>query len=207
MLSYILALLAACANAASSVLQRQANRRVPQRQNMSWRLIRSLLHQPVWFGGIAAITAGFLLQATALGEGELSTVEPILILELPLTLIIASRAFGQPMRGREWACAAAMTIGLGALLFLLQPSAGRSGHVHWYAWAGGVGASLILVGGLVALALRAAPGGSGGACRAALLGAAGGAAFGLTAALMKGMTTTFGGGLGATCWPAGRSTP
>jgi drug/metabolite transporter (DMT)-like permease len=196
MLSYILALLAACANAASSVLQRQANRRVPKKQNMSWRLIRSLLHQPVWFGGIAAITAGFLLQATALGEGELSTVEPILILELPLTLIIASRAFGQPMRGREWACAGAMTAGLGALLFLLQPSAGRSDHVHWYAWVGGIGANLILVGGLVALGLRAAPRGSAGAYRAALLGAAGGAAFGLTAALMKGMTTTFGGGLG-----------
>jgi drug/metabolite transporter (DMT)-like permease len=195
MLGYLLALLAACANAASSVLQRQANRRMPKRDNLSWRLIRGLLHQPVWFGGIAAITAGFLLQATALGEGELSTVEPILILELPLTLIIASRAFGQPMRGREWACAAAVTAGLGALLFLLSPSAGRSQAVPWYAWAGGVGASLVLVGALVAVAVRDAPRGSGGAARAGLLGAAGGAAFGLTAALMKGMTTTFTGGL------------
>jgi len=63
MLSCLLAVLAACANATSSVLQRKANRKVPRRLNPSWRLIRSLLHQRVWFGGIAAICAGFLLQA------------------------------------------------------------------------------------------------------------------------------------------------
>jgi drug/metabolite transporter (DMT)-like permease len=196
MLSYILAVLAACANATSSVLQRKANRKVPRRQNLSWRLIRSLLHEPVWFGGIAAITVGFLLQATALGEGQLSMVEPILVLELPLTLILASRVFGQRMRRREWASAAAMTAGLGALLFLLQPSAGRSASVRWYVWLTGIGVNLALVAVLVALARRAPAQRSGGAYRAGLLGLAAGSAFGLTAALMKGMTTTFAGGIG-----------
>jgi drug/metabolite transporter (DMT)-like permease len=195
MLSYVLAVLAACANATSSVLQRRANREVPKKQNLSWRLIASLLHQPVWFGGIAAICAGFLLQATALDNGELSVVEPILILELPLTLILASRVFGQPMRGREWACAAAMTAGLGALLFLLRPSAGRSDNVPWYVWVIGIGANLALVGALVMLGRRAPAQGSGSAYRAALLGLAAGTNFGLTAALMKGMTTTLSGGL------------
>ena len=52
MLSYLLAVLAACANATSSVLQRRANREVPQKQNLSLRLIGSLLHPPIWFGGI-----------------------------------------------------------------------------------------------------------------------------------------------------------
>ncbi len=122
MLSYVLAVLAACANATSSVLQRKANREIPRRDNLSWRLIRGLLHQPVWFAGILAICAGFLLQATALGEGQLSEVEPILILELPLTLMLAARVFGQRMHKREWGSAAAMTAGLGALLFLLSPS-------------------------------------------------------------------------------------
>ncbi len=58
-----------------SVLQRDANRRVPRAQNLSWRLIWSLLHQPRWFGGVLAITAGFLLQASTLGAGELSVME------------------------------------------------------------------------------------------------------------------------------------
>jgi drug/metabolite transporter (DMT)-like permease len=99
-LSYALAVLAACANAASSVLQRKANKRVPQRENMRLAQIRDLLRQPVWFGGIAAITAGFLLQATALGHGELSVVEPVLVLELPFTLIIAARVFRQHLGPR-----------------------------------------------------------------------------------------------------------
>jgi drug/metabolite transporter (DMT)-like permease len=196
MLSYVLAVLAACANATSSVLQRKANREIPRRDNLSWRLIRGLLHKPVWFAGILAICAGFLLQATALGEGQLSEVEPILIIELPLTLMLAARVFGQRMRSREWGSAAAMTAGLGALLYLLSPSAGRSASVPWFVWLGGIAANLALVAVLVALASRMPARRAGGAYRAGLLGTAAGCVFGLTAALMKGMTTTFAGGLG-----------
>jgi drug/metabolite transporter (DMT)-like permease len=195
MLSYLLAVLAAFGNAISSVLQRKANRDVPSNQNLSWRLIWSLLHQPVWFGGILAICIGFLLQATALGFGQLATVEPILVIELPLTLILASRIFGQGMRWREWGSAVVMTISLGALLFLLSPSAGRNGHVHWYGWSFGIIVNLALVGALVLFGRRKSTRGSGSAYRAALLGIAAGSTFGLTAALMKGMTRTFSQGI------------
>ena len=195
MLSYVLAVLAACANATSSVLQRKANREVPREKNLSWRLIWSLLHRPVWFAGILAICFGFLLQATALGFGQLTTVEPILVLELPLTLMLASRIFGQNMRRREWASTVVMTAALGALLFLLSPSAGRNGHVHWYGWVLGIGLNLTLVGILVMLGRRRSAQGSGREYRAAALGVAAGSAFGLTAALMKGMTRTFSDGI------------
>ena len=116
MLTYALAVLAACANAVSSVLQRKANKRVPQRENMSLRQIQRLLHQPVWFGGILAITAGFLLQASALGTGQLSVVEPVLVLELPFTLILASSLFRHRLGLREWLPIAAMTAGLAGLV-------------------------------------------------------------------------------------------
>ncbi len=195
MLSYVLAVLAACANATSSVLQRKANREVPRNENLSWRLIWSLLHHPVWFGGILAICFGFLLQATALGFGQLATVEPILVLELPLTLILASRIFGQHMHRREWWSTVVMTISLGALLFFLSPSAGRNGHVHWYGWVMGIGMNLALVGILVLLGRRRSAQGSGRQYRAAALGIAAGSTFGLTAALMKGMTRTFSHGI------------
>ena len=208
MLTYLLAVLAACANAASSVLQRQANRKVPRNENLSLRLIWSLLHEPVWFGGVLAVIVGFLLQATALGMGQLSVVEPILVLELPFTLILASRAFHARLGWREWVPAAAMTAGLAGLLYALSPSAGRSDSVPWFGWLTGIVINLAVVGGLVAAARRG-PAGRGGGSRgtgnrqAALLGVAGGATFGLTAALMKGMTTTFSGGLGElfTSWP------
>ena len=212
MLSYLLAVLAACANATSSVLQRKANQKVPQKENLSWKLIRSLLHQPVWFGGILAITIGFLLQASALGAGELAVVEPILVIELPLTLILAARVLGSSAMGkREWGSTLAMTVGLAGLLYFLDPSAGRSDQVPLYVWLIGIGANLALVGVLVAWG-RKGPAGRGGgrstgnrgssSHQAAVFGVAGGSAFGLTAALMKGMTTHFSHGFGAifTSW-------
>ncbi len=91
MLTYILAVLAACANAVSSVLQRKANREAPQQQNLSPKLIWSLAHEPAWFGGVVAIAVGFLLQASALGNGKLSVVEP---------------RFGQPGPKRQASCGA-----------------------------------------------------------------------------------------------------
>jgi drug/metabolite transporter (DMT)-like permease len=200
--TYFLAVLAACANATSSVLQRKANLEVPQNQNLSLRLIWSLLHKPVWFGGILAICIGFLLQATALGFGQLSVVEPVLILELPLTLILGSRVFHQRMGHAEWWPVAVLAAGLAALLFLLSPSSGRSGGVSWYLWTAGIGANLMLIAALVLWGKRHRPEsrGSGarrgsGSYRAALLGVAAGSGFGLTAALMKGMTQTYSHGI------------
>src|SRR6185437_12234306 len=183
---------------------------------MSLRQIRDLLRQPVWFGGIAAITVGFLLQASALGEGELSVVEPVLVLELPFTLIVASWVFRSRLGLREWLPTAAMTAGLAGLLYLLAPSAGAPPNLQWYGWLAGVGGNLLLVGFLVLVARRGSLKGavkkdSGqqdasekrGSFRAAVLAVAAGSAFGLTAALMKAMTRTFEAGIGHafTDWP------
>lgn len=210
MLTYLLAVLAAAANATSSVLQRKANRDVPQEENLSLRLIWSLLHRPAWFGGIAAVTVGFLLQAAALGNGQLAVVEPILVLELPFTLILGARVFRSRLRWREWGSGVAMTVGLAALLYFLAPSAGQPEGIRWYYWLAGIGVNLAVVGGLVLWGRRGPAGsqdgdaGSNGsnARQAAVLGVAAGAAFGLTAALMKGMTDTFSQGFTAllTSW-------
>ena len=204
MLTYVLAVLAACANATSSVLQRKANREAGQRQNLSLKLIWSLVHEPVWFGGILAVTVGFLLQAAALSNGKLSVVEPILVLELPVTLIMASRVFKARLHKREWGSAAVMTAGLAGMLYFLSPSAGRTENVRWYAWVIGIGINLAFVVVMVAWGRRGSRSGpgAGGAQRAAVLAVAAGAMFGLTAALMKGMTNTYAQGFGAlfTSW-------
>lgn len=193
-MTYLFAVLAACANAVSSVLQRKASRDLPHSENLSWRLIRDLLHTPVWFGGILSVIAGFLLQATALSNGALSVVEPVLVLELPATLLLATWVFGARLGRREWGSTIAMTTGLAGLLYFLSPSAGTTGNVRWYVWTVGIGANLLFVAALVAVALlttgweKGSEG--GGARRAALLGTATGSMFGLAAALIKGVTNT-----------------
>jgi len=190
MLTYGLAILAACANATSSVLQRKANLEVPRSENLTLRLIWSLMHEPVWFGGILAIIAGFLLQASALSSGQLATVEPILVAELPFTLILAAWVFHQGMGPPEWWPTLVMTAGLAGLLYFLSPSPGRSGNGRWYVWVTGITANLIVIAILVAVGRRGQ-----NSRRAALLGVAAGAGFGLTAALIKGMTQTLAHGL------------
>ena len=207
-LSYLLAVLAACANATSSVLQRKANREVPRKQNLSLRLIWSLAHQPMWFGGVLAIFVGFLLQAAALGNGQLSVVEPILVLELPATLILAGWVFRTRLGRREWACVLVMAAALGSLLFALSPSAGPRSGVRWYVWVIAIVINLAGAGILVAFGRRGPAGrgrtDTGGSARqAGLLGVAAGSVFGLTAALMKAMTGTLAHGFGAlvTHWP------
>ena len=206
-MTYLLAVLAACANATSSVLQRKAGRRVPQDQNLSLRLIWSLLHQPVWFGGILAVTAGFLLQAVALSGGQLSAVEPVLVLELPFTLLLATRVFRTRLHEREWGAAAAMSAGLAGLLYSLSPTGGKPDDVRWYSWVIGIGVNLAFVAVMTAWGRRGPAGGGprsgqGSALQAAVLAVGAGAAFGLTAALMKGMTSTFSQGMVAlmTSW-------
>lgn len=206
-MTYLFAVLAACANATSSVLQRKAGRQVPQGENLSLRLIRSLLHQPVWFGGILAVTAGFLLQAAALGNGQLSVVEPILVLELPFTLLLATRIFRARLHRREWGAAIAMSAGLAALLYSLSPSAGRPRDVRWYVWVIGIGINLAFVAAMTVWGRRGPAGGGprsgqSSARQAAVLAVGAGAAFGLTAALIKGVTTTFSQGMGTllTSW-------
>lgn len=198
MLSVPLAVLAAIANALASVLQRKAARERPESESLNWRLVWSLLHRPIWFGGVAAIIAGFLLQAVALGNGQLSVVQPVLLLELPATLVLASLVFGSHLGVREWTASVAMIAGLAGLLYFLSPAHGSTAHATALTWALASGLNVLVVGAVVAWARLTGV----GARKAALLGVATGCAFGFTAALIKGVTVEFTHGLDAvfTSW-------
>jgi hypothetical protein len=54
------------------------------------------MRHPAWLGGIITVLASFLLIVMALRLGHLAAVEPVIILELPLTLLLASRVFYAP---------------------------------------------------------------------------------------------------------------
>jgi drug/metabolite transporter (DMT)-like permease len=198
LLSPLLAVLAAIANATASVLQRKAARDQADSETLTWRLIVHLLQRPVWFAGVLSVIAGFLLQAVALGYGQLSVVEPILIVELPATLLIAALVFHSRLGRREWGTSLVMTAGLAGVLFFLAPSSGTSTGVTGLAWALGVGINV----GVVALAVAWGRLAATGAPQAAVLGVATGCGFGLTAALIKGVTEVFAHGFTAvfTSW-------
>ncbi|MCV2458172.1 DMT family transporter [Streptomyces sp. ICN988] len=192
MLSPFLAVLAALANALASALQRKAAREESTEENLSPRLVWHLLHRPVWFAGVLSLIAGFLLQAVALGSGQISEVQPLLALDLPAALILSGLFFGSRLGRREWGASVVMAAGVAGLLLALDPGHGTPSAVSWTGWLIGAGANVLLIAAGVLWARR-----TSGTRRAAVLGAATGCAFGLTAALIKGVTTRYSQGLSA----------
>ncbi len=182
MLTVILAVLGASSNAASSVLQRKAHREHPVSGSAVTQAL-AVLRAPWWLLGFAAVVAGFLLQAAALSHGAISMVEPVLVIELPLTLLLAGVAFRHRLSRRDWLAALAMTGGVGGLLYALAPVAKSAESASGEIWIVGGSINVAVILGLYLGAMR-----SGSGRRAALLGIATGFGFGLTVALMKSVT-------------------
>lgn len=185
-LTVALAVLGAAGNATASVLQRKAARREPESRSFSFQLMWDLAHQPVWIGGICAVTAGFLLQAVALGIGRLSVVQPLLVLELPFALMLASVVFRARLHAREWTAAAGMSVGLGVFLYTLRPGGGSVVQVPLPTWILGIAVSLGVAATFVWLGTRRHL-----AARAVHLSVATGIGFGLTAVLVNGVAAAY----------------
>lgn len=195
MLAVVLALCAAVSNALASVLQRSSAREAPPDEHFRLALILDLVRRRAWLAGIGALIGGFVFQAGALGAGELTLVQPLLALELPLTLLIAGRVFHVPLERRTWWGVLSVAGGLVLVLVGLFPRPGAA-DVAGRAWV----IALVVAAAVIAALVVAgrAPGSAG----AALLGAAAGVGFGVTAALMNGAIKALSSGLAAvfTSW-------
>lgn len=187
------ALLAACANALASVLERRAARDAPLEDALSWRLVADLARRPAWFGGIASLTVGFGLQALALHGGQIAAVEPILIVELPITLLLGAAAFRVRLSRRDLAAAVTMSAGLALLLLAGAPSGDRAAQISTWEWLVTIAAICGACAVLVSAGWRAGRGNQ----RAALWATAAGAGFGLAAGLMKASTALLNSGVSA----------
>lgn len=189
-ISFVLALLAGLANAAGQVLQRKAARKEPAELQMSPRLLVDLAQRRTWLFGICAVVGGTLFQIAALAFGPLATVQTIVILELPFTLIGAYWFLGSKLRGRDWISIVVMTAGAAGVVGFLNPRGGHAQNIGTLTWALAAGATTLPIVVLYLLARR-----SEGSREAALLGAATGICFALFAGLMKGVTLQFHHGL------------
>src|SRR5690348_15878948 len=104
-------------NSVASVCERWAAATTSDENLPGRRLIGALFRQPVWFGGVAGLIAGFLFQLAALAHGRLGVVQPILLLELPMTLALAAALFRRRVSRSAAGAGGAMTGGLALFLF------------------------------------------------------------------------------------------
>jgi drug/metabolite transporter (DMT)-like permease len=182
-LSYAAVVLACGGNATANVLQRKASLSQPQ-QPFGPRLLLALLRSPVWLIAFASLVGSFLLQAVALRFGALAAVEPIITLEVPLTLLIASRVFSRPLLRRDWISILVMTAGMAALVSALAPSGGDPSQVDDLTYLASAAATATGIAALILIARH-----SSRTWRTACLGAAAGTSFGMTATMIKATMT------------------
>ena len=181
LLCVIFALLTAASNASAAVLQRKAAAQVPPERSMHVSLVADLMRRRVWLAGISLVIVAALCQAAALAFGPIALVQPIFIIELPVTLVLATLI----MRGRRtvhqlpWAAIITTTIALGAGLAIAAPS-GATDAAQNTSWIIALIATACFEARLITAAL-----GVRGESRAALLGLAAACGYALTAALMK----------------------
>jgi drug/metabolite transporter (DMT)-like permease len=186
-ISYALAFSAAIVNAAGDVLNRKASREAPAHLAFRLRLFAHLLRRRAWLAAASLMLTSFVLAAAALGTGQLATVQLIVILELPLTLVGSALFLGGRVPTRDWAAVVAMSAGVIGLLVLLDPEPGRGEPASAVIWLAGSAANVAVIVGLyLAAKAQRQP-----AVRSALLGIASGFGYGLTAAFTKGMASLY----------------
>lgn len=178
-ISVLFAVLTALSNGAASVLQRRAALTAPDSDAMRLSLIGHLLRQKVWLAGIGLVIVAAVCQAVALATGPIAVVQPIFVIELPATLLLAGFVMRVRVPRPVWFGVAAVTCGLALGMASAAPGGG-SATVRGLAWV----PALILTG-LFEAALIGAAMATRGNPRAALLGLAAACAYALTAALMK----------------------
>ena len=181
LLCVIFALLTAASNASAAVLQRKAAAQVPPERAMHFSLLADLFRRKVWLAGIGMVIVAAVAQAVALATGPIALVQPIFIIELPVTLVLATLVARNryALRHLPWAAIIITTAGLGAGLAIAQPS-GSTDAAQTTSWV----IALIVTAGFLTVLIGTAAG-TRGEPRAALLGLAAACGYALTAALMK----------------------
>jgi drug/metabolite transporter (DMT)-like permease len=181
-LAVLLALAASCCFAVAAVVQQGAAARLSSGRAVDPAVLLRLIRRPAWLAGLAAVIAGFGLQAAALGLGRLVVIEPVLATSLLLALVLAARRARRWLRPGEWAAALAVVAGLAVFLTAGQPTGGQR-----TAGATELGLAAAVAVGLTGLSVLAAVRFSGPR-RALLLGVGGGVAAGVTDSLVKSVT-------------------
>ncbi|MFJ5867278.1 DMT family transporter [Streptomyces parvus] len=179
MISVLFAVLTALSNGSASVLQRRAAMEVPDSEAMRLSLMTRLVRQKVWLAGIGLVIVAAVCQAIALATGPIAVVQPIFVIELPLTMLVAGLVMRVRADAVVWSGVAAVTAGLALGMAAAAPVEGRD-TVEDLAWIPALLVTGVFEAGLIVAALR-----TRGNARAALLGLAAACGYALTAALMK----------------------
>jgi drug/metabolite transporter (DMT)-like permease len=189
--SVLFALLTALFNGLASVLQRLAAAAAPQSAALHLSLFSYLIRRKVWLAGIGMVILASLCQATALATGPVALVQPIFIIELPFTLLVASWVNKRRLPRTTWWAVGLVTVSLGAGLAAADPSGG-SDRASTKVWVIALIVTALFEAVVITVGVR-----TRGNARGAALGLAAACGYALTATLMKSAVAVLPRGAGA----------
>ncbi|WP_446222841.1 DMT family transporter [Nocardia sp. IBHARD005] len=184
----VCALIAAMLIALGAVAQQRAAAAVPEGTS----LLGGLLRSPRWWSGIVGDVGGYAMQVLALTFGAVLVVQPILVSALVFALPLSARLNGQRITARAATTALILVAALALFLIVGDPTAGED-TAPFREWLAPLA---ILLGVIVAATVTGLMIASRSG-QALALGLAGGALFGMAAALTDRVVTLFGDGIGA----------
>jgi hypothetical protein len=156
----VLAVSAAFCLGTGFVLQQNAARHAPLSDFLAPRLLLDLMRMPRWLAGIGFMVCGMVLGALALGQGEVSFVEPLLATNLLFAMALSRYRTKQPLGRQGWSGLLLLAGGVSAFIVAGQPSGGgpEAGALrHWLIIGLMVGGALTLAALAKRSRLTAAP--------------------------------------------------
>ncbi|MCD2189059.1 DMT family transporter [Actinomycetospora soli] len=188
----VLVLLACLGNALALTLQRKAAQDSARQRGLSAGSFRDMVRRPPWLFGIVIFGGAVICQVLALQLGSISLVQPVLVMELPFTLLVGWWILGGALRPYEWSAVGLMSIGLVVLLACLRPHGGQALEAGNVRWVLGTLVTLIALAVCVWIATTSRAVG-----KAAFFGIAAGIGSGFVAVIIKAMADALAlGGLG-----------
>ncbi|MCB0924049.1 MAG: DMT family transporter [Mycobacterium sp.] len=154
-------------------------------------MLRLLRDQRWWVGSVLA-TAGFGLQAAALGFGSVLLVQALLVTSMLFALPLSARFSGRPITRSQLVWALALTIAIAVVVTVGDPAAGQSrASTQTWAWVAAILGTALALCLLAARILAERP------AAAVLLGLVSGSLWGVFAVLTKGIVDGLDRGMGA----------
>jgi drug/metabolite transporter (DMT)-like permease len=184
-----LAVCAALCNALTTIFQRLGVETAPEAHGRGLKLIRYVVHRPIWYVGFAAMIGSFGFQATALGFGGLTVVQPLMVSELLFLVLILRVWFGSPLGWREATGTVLTVAGLAGFLAVSNAGGGTT-----FPTTGGWIIVIAACSGAVVVCLACTRLNSSRAWRSAWFGSAAAVSFSLSAAFTKATTILFSNG-------------
>jgi drug/metabolite transporter (DMT)-like permease len=188
---FFVAVPAAVAGAASfglaSAVQQRATKQVPTTGTLDPRLLLELARRPVWVLGIGTVLVGLSLQLVALAFGPLVLVQPLLVTGVLFGAVFSALLAHRRVDRLIILGSLGAVAGLSAFLVLAQPTGGST-QLEQDGWAL---LPLGLVLGVTVIVCLITASRYDGAVQVGALAAATGVFYGLTAGLMKVVTSQF----------------